>query len=410
MVKIYLPDAALTEGNYLLSVQHELSKRVTGLRDSIDHLSGKFIDITSIGYEFCGGFTETIIDKIEGKTMFPSKDYNQKPYPTTVAKYLSGPNQLSKFNLLNVSKLLDSLLANNESHLKKMLTCQPDDLLKHYLLMGWGSYNAFEITIIKLVFKRENQKHFWDKFIRAFFKKQVPIQICPYCNFDLVEHIKSASGSAYTFALDHFYNQTDYPLLCYSFYNLIPADTNCNSIKKLKKEFSDEFHLHPYLYDYGQHANFKATYLPPFSKVDNLDLIVHAAPKSGMYKRLLGDVPIYTPGHKNGNINVFKITDMYKGKHFLDQAQYTLESLRNMTSTRGNIEKFILMLNLDPKERDNAYKVWYGKKMRSPFSKKLFTDKPFSKMNRDLHDEHISRTKFLKKYIEKMIDTDNNLS
>lgn len=410
MVKIYLPDAASTEAQYLLDVQHELSKRITALKDSLDHLAGKFIDKTSIGYEYCGGFTEKIINEIEGAAIFLSKDFNQKPYPATIAKYMSIPNNLSKFNFLNVGNLLDKLLANNETCLKKLLTCQPSDLLKYNLSLGWGGYNTFEISIIQLLFSRENQKYFWNKFIREFFKEHVPVQICPYCNFDLVEHIKSSSGAAYTFALDHFYNQIDYPLLCYSFYNLIPADTNCNSIKKLKIEFSDEFHLHPYLYDYGQHASFKATYRPPFSKVDDLELIVHAAPKSDMYKRMLGDVPIYSPGHKNGNINVFKINDMYKGKHFLGQAQYTLESLRNMTSTLGNLQKFMLMFRLDSQERNNAYKCWYEKKLRSSFSKTQFTDKPLSKMNRDLHDAHISRTKFLKLYIEKMIAKDNELA
>ena len=410
MVKIYLPNATLTEGKYLLSVQHELSKRITGLRDSLDHLAGKSIHKTSIGYDFYRGFTEKIINKIEGKVIFPPEDYNQKPYPATVAKYLSIPNTLGTVNLSNVGRLLNYLLSNNEIYLKELLICKPSDLLKYNPSLGWGGFSAFEIFIIQLVFNRENQKHFWYSFVRNFFTKHVPIQMCPYCNFDLVEHISSGSGAAYTFALDHFYNQIDHPLLCFSFYNLIPADTNCNSIKKLKKEFSDEFHMHPYLYDYGQHANFKAFFRPPFSKIHDMELIVHAAPKSDMYKRMLGDVATYSPGHKNGNINVFKINDLYKGNHFLGQAQYTINALRNMTNTLGNLQKFIVLFKLNPQERDKAYLSWYEKKIRSPFSKTKFTDQRLSKMNRDLHDKHISMTKFQKKHIEKMIASDNELS
>jgi hypothetical protein len=146
----------------------------------------------------------------------------------------------------------------------------------------------------------------------------------------------------------------------------------------------------------------------PFTEISGIDLKVHAPYRSPMYEKLMGDVSVYTPGHKNGNINVFKITELYNGKHFKKTAKDTMDALRDMTSTEGNYGKLMMLFTINKEQKKNAYKNWYQKKLRSPFSKKDFINSPFSKLNRDLHDAHIAQYKLLRKYIGSLIENDNN--
>jgi len=408
MVKIYLKDPAKIESQYLSSVQKELSQRLFALRESLDHLSGSTVNTASTGYEKSRRLTEKLVNEIEGHPIYPKDDYKSIAYQTTLSRYISASTKLSGINFSNLYKLLNDLLSRNELLLAELLTAPPTDLQTKNSKLGWGTFGAFEIFVIKLLFNTDAQKAYWE-LIRDFFKTKVPITFCPYCNFDMVEDVPSTSGSAYTSALDHFYSQSEFPLLCFSFYNLIPADTNCNSYKKHTKTFSDDFHLHPYLYDYGQNASFRAEFLPPFEKVTKIELNVNEVFGKPMYKRMLGDRAVYTPGHKLGNINVFKINELYQGTHFLETAKDTLDALRNMTSLEGNLKKLTDLFIIDGEKRKNAYKSWYRKKLRSPFSKIDFCNKPFSKLNRDLHDHHILKSRFLQSYIGKLIDDDNKL-
>jgi hypothetical protein len=408
MVKIYLKDAKGIEAQYLLSVQIGLSIRIQALKSVLNHLSGSAINSSSPGYEIARGFAEKIINHVEGKELYLPGDYNLSPYSATIAKYLGGTNLFIFQNFAGVSKLINELLANGESQLADLLICQPAKLEAKNITLGWGAFNSFEIFLIKLIFKTENQQTYWDT-IREFFRNYVPIYFCPYCNYDSVEHVKSMSGSAYTSALDHFHSQTDFPLLCYSFYNLIPSDTNCNSFKKHKKKFSTIYHLHPYLFDYGQHANFKATYLPPFKQVIDIELIVNASIGTEMYEKMMGDVTVYTPGHKNGNINVFKINELYKGRDFKKNAKHTLDALRDMSSNLNTLKKLMGFFVLSEDRRKKAYQSWYSDKIQSPFSKTEFTNDRFSKLKRDLHDNHVSKLPIVKLYIGNLINEDNGL-
>lgn len=408
MVKIYLKNARGIEAQYLLDLRIGLSIRIQALNSALSHLSGVAINSSSSGYEIARGFAQKMINYVEGKELYLTADYSLVSYQATIAKYLGGTNLFTSQNFAGVSKLLNVLLANGESELADLLICQPSMLEVKNATLGWGAFNSFEIFLIKLIFKTENQQTYWDT-IREFFKNYVPIYFCPYCNYDSVEHIKSISGSAYTSALDHFHSQTDFPLLCYSFYNLIPSDTNCNSFKKHTKKFSTKYHLHPYLFDYGQHANFKAIYLPPFTQVMDIELIVNASVGTEMYEKMMGDVLSYTPGHKNGNINVFKINELYKGRDFKKNAKQTLDALRDMSSNLNTLKKLMGIFVLSEYRRKKAYQSWYSDKIQSSFSKTEFCNDRFSKLKRDLHDNHISKLPIIKSYIGNLIDEDNEL-
>ena len=71
--------------------------------------------------------------------------------------------------------------------------------------------------------------------ITPFFTNNFNFRTCFYCNKDFITNFNQddfeETKEVSTFQLDHFYDKATYPYLAFSFYNLIPSCSTCNSSK-----------------------------------------------------------------------------------------------------------------------------------------------------------------------------------
>ncbi|MFC4478717.1 hypothetical protein [Flavobacterium chungangensis] len=71
---------------------------------------------------------------------------------------------------------------------------------------------------------------------------------CTYCNRVYTSTIINRHGKKVIRpTLDHWFPQSDFPLLALSFYNLIPSCSSCNSSIKGATNFNLNDHIHPYV-------------------------------------------------------------------------------------------------------------------------------------------------------------------
>ncbi len=102
------------------------------------------------------------------------------------------------------------------------------------------------------IFKYDN----WRGTLKSrWLYKSLELLYCPYCNS---EKVYLTNDSDLYVEFDHYYNQARYPYLSLSFYNLIPSCERCNGPTcKGAKPFSYSTHLHPYIDDFHNLANFE---------------------------------------------------------------------------------------------------------------------------------------------------------
>ena len=69
------------------------------------------------------------------------------------------------------------------------------------------------------------------------------VRTCPYCNRSFMQTVRVKTTGEYRsfFQLDHFLNESTYPMFAVSLYNLIPSCPSCNLVKLTKR-----FPYYPY--------------------------------------------------------------------------------------------------------------------------------------------------------------------
>ena len=72
--------------------------------------------------------------------------------------------------------------------------------------------------------------------ISNFFKDNIEVYTCYYCNIDFINKFDTKNGEKYAFTLDHFLDKGTYPYLALSLYNLVPCCYVCNSKIKHQNE------------------------------------------------------------------------------------------------------------------------------------------------------------------------------
>lgn len=107
---------------------------------------------------------------------------------------------------------------------------------------------------------------------RSVIENELKISVCPYCNRNFIGQIVKNGRIKTTCTLDHFFpkgdvtmgNNTGYPLLAVSFFNLIPVCHYCNLIKGnvVLKAF------YPHMFDWDEAHKLQFTFYP--QKVDYL--------------------------------------------------------------------------------------------------------------------------------------------
>lgn len=101
------------------------------------------------------------------------------------------------------------------------------------------------------------------------------VNVCPYCNRNYTNTIKSVYNKSTRPEFDHFICKTKYPIFALSFYNLIPSCSICNSSIKGQSQFDYSTHINPYFDDFNQLKKFNVdkTLLSLLTKKDEFKII-----------------------------------------------------------------------------------------------------------------------------------------
>lgn len=405
MVKIHIENHKNFQDQYLATLKDELTKRVECLLTAILHLESGTIDMTNPDQQKVSYYTRHLTKIIDGTQFKSETDYAKARYVGTVNNFIAASIHISKFNFNIVKGLLVCLLAGNSYLLEKLLVCPPALLIKaeRILTARFKITNNSDWKVLKLVFSTELES-FWD-LIKDFYRIHLPLYACPYCNRQVVIPINNSLKFVTAAPLDHFFDQSRHPLICFCLYNLVPSDTDCNSTNKGTKEFKDEYHMNPYEDGFGKDVRFSAVIDPPNS-IREIDLVLSQTICPKKAKRVLGDVLQYDYKNMNGNMNVFQLKTLYSHSYYKKKAAKAITKFKNMNTAKSSITKFLHLLPLNSERAKKAYVRWYFDKLDTPFYEKEFQNEILSKMTRDLHDEYYAKVRNpLNYYIKDLINS-----
>lgn len=388
-----------TQSSYVKSVLPDVLKRICYLKISIDNvLSG--VSVLDKGLVSYGPITRDLIGIIENNDKYKDKDFTAVGYVKTIDDYRTGPNSLSSADLKKVRILLDHLKHANGKWIEKLLICDPRELSRvNAMLEKFYITNPLEQKVIKLAFN-------YDRFddiangIRKFFNDNDIAKHCPYCNKEETTYIVSDGRKISGHQLDHFFSQKDFPLLSYSLFNLVPSGEKCNgSILKGYKQFSDEFHLNPYLGSFEDDAYYVPVVIN--KTVDEIFLELNPGCDGKKRAQLIGSGVKIDEKSEEGNINVFGLQGRYGINK--DDAERILRFLHDNNSNLRSILKYVELM-FSRIVREEIHREWYSKYIGTPFEPENFSKKMLSKFNRDIHDSYYrDDSKIYNEFIREMI-------
>jgi hypothetical protein len=203
-----------------------------------------------------------------------------------------------------------------------------------------------------------------------------------------VEYFENTVGQAAArHDLDHFYDKATFPLLCFSMYNLVPSDTTCNQTNKASIEFTDDYHLNPYLDGFNNSLVFRAVLNSNSDFKYKVELKSNEANVSVRYRKIFGKhVDSRNPNF--GNVNAFKLDTRYEKE--AEHVSLIAEKIDVYDkSAFKSISKYVLLLKKNRLEE--SYKKFYYDYFHTPFDKKVFGNYKYAKLNRDIHDQYYNK-------------------
>jgi hypothetical protein len=156
---------------------------------------------------------------------------------------------------------------------------------------------------------------------------------------------------------DHWFSQTDYPLLSISFFNLIPSCRICNSDIKGAGKMSLKYHLHPYL---SNKVNYNYSYVLDKYNVRSFKLRCHNS-KSRRTVKFFALEDIYKE-------HISEIDDLVSIKK-----KYSTNYLKNLKS----------ILKSGGVTNDEIYRLAFG----TYIDESKFSNRPLSRLKRDILKE-----------------------
>ena len=392
MIKIVLKNQADLEIDYLKRMVPPLQGKINFLKLALtDLLSPAAIVVNTINFKEYKDFTGKIRMIVEEEEKYNKNILTESNYGATVSAYVNSTN--NKLVDIDISKLiafLDDLSAFNSLKLKEFLICPPDRLSQtNDDIKSVNSLNDKEIKIVCLAISY-GIKALSDA-AKGFFRKHNLVKICPYCNNENAEYKTEMRNNKKVVSrvhqLDHFFSQTDHPLLELCIYNLVPSGTACNSSTcKGQICFKDEFHLNPYIDGFNGDAMFVP--IPKGLKTDRIELRYLGTPGGPRYMKIMGDDTDTSPDkYKKGNVNVFKLQGDYGG--LTDKADFVLREVdRRLSGISSNLRFFKEMVGID---RGKSHKKWFKDQLGTSFDPAEFNDSALSKFNRDIHDFYVTK-------------------
>lgn len=208
-----------------------------------------------------------------------------------------------------------------------------------------------------------NESKEWNQSIIC---QKLGIDICPYCNRQYIYTVnKSGDGALFTTAqLDHFLPKANYPLLSFSFFNLIPSCYCCNHTKG----DSTKRTIYPYEEEFGDDGTFALIDLENGKKFVDLDTNQHLGVKINAQGNLKDKVI--------ASDEVFQLTPLYN-KHQTEISDF-VERFQHLSGIK---KKEVIDLKLIKSNKD-AENIILGKPL-------VLKERTFllQKLKKDLLDE-----------------------
>lgn len=385
MIKIEIENSADKEQEYIGFVFAVVFSRINVLKKSINHFLVSPIDFNSVSFKSLKTTTKSIICIAENNEKYVI-DLKKANYLNSLTAYIKGNNNLTNINLQGILSLIDFLCDNDGENLKKLLICRPDELfvLNNKILNDYGIVNGIDIKVLKLAFNYDYSEI--SSEIKKYFRTNNFVKYCPYCNLVEVEYRETVNGQPVTtHQLDHFFDKATSPLLSYSMYNLIPSDSTCNTINKLSTEFTDDYHLNPYLNGFENSMNFKPLVIGSKIEVQEIVIEINETYATRKYNQLIGNNHEVNEDDENGhgNVNVFKLLTKYRDR--TKKAEKILKTIKKTDKGFRSSGKYLRLLNPFINKKEN-YLKWYFENIDTPFKYNEFNNEAYSKFNRDIHD------------------------
>lgn len=278
-----------------------------------------------------------------------------------------------------IERITDYL--SSENNLKELILCSPENSIqietdiKHNI----GASNA-DYSVISPIINKIIDYLLFNDFAYSI-SSELGYNTCPYCNRTYIHTIIDRHRNGLirpTF--DHFFSQTDHPLLALSFYNLIPSCYYCNSSLKGDKMMASDTHLHPYLEGFENDIRFHILIKdikPDKSHPDNYHLFLKTEledfhPK--FYKTFFNRSPVRN--EHRGNINLFKLNEIYNAhKDIVGELIVKCDSLS--IDYADSLKGFFPLLKTNKAE---FYRFYFG----NYFHEKDFHKRPLAKMSKDI--------------------------
>lgn len=269
----------------------------------------------------------------------------------------------------------------NEDNLKALILCSPENAIdaengfKNYINVDDAGYKLILPIINKII-----DYSLFDNFAYDI-SSELGYNTCPYCNRIYIHTVIDKNKKEIirpTF--DHFFSQTDHPLLALSFYNLVPSCYYCNSNLKGKKEMTLNTHLHPYLEGFENDIRFHIQIQdinPDKSHPDNYHLFLKTELDDSHPKFHKTFFQRYSkPKEYKGNINLFKLNEIYNAhKDTVGELIVKCDSL-----SMGYADSLTGFFPLLKTNKAEFYRFYFG----NYFNEKDFHKRPLAKMSKDI--------------------------
>jgi len=244
MIKIEIDNIDLVKKEYFEGVKGIILKRINfylTVFKVINRQAG--YDVNSvIAYPNILTNTKTSFLKILGrkKSSFSNKAHYSR---------LRNQNSISTHFYNNRNGYITLLTAlSSEANVKALILADVDDLIMQEASYTHAWFTSETRKFIKDIIPYDE---FIDKGTKPFnaydLCNLLKVNVCAYCNR---VYTTTVIGTGLDLiirpTLDHFFAQSDHPLLGLSFYNLIPSCNYCNSNLKGAKPVNLNHHIHPY--------------------------------------------------------------------------------------------------------------------------------------------------------------------
>ncbi|MFZ4400746.1 MAG: hypothetical protein ACOYO1_11985 [Bacteroidales bacterium] len=311
MIKIENPNTQKFSLDYFDDVKKRIKHRCDYLIKVFDVLFNNSPVETISNHNLNGNTRKSLTNQF----LRNGKLYNQDQYDNVIIGNCYPWVILSHDLMRNIAGFI-----NNDFNLEALILCSPDDALNHesYIKNNLGITQANFTNEIKKYINSIIDYSLFDKYAYDISSK-LNVNTCPYCNRNYINTVfDERGGRIIRPTFDHFFPQTHHPFLALSFYNLIPSCYYCNSSLKSAANITMDTHMHPYIEGFNDDVTFGFMIIDlkqSKSAPENYSIFFRDNMGEGnlndRYRKIFGGTRINS-NENEGNINLFKLTDIYQ--------------------------------------------------------------------------------------------------